>query len=317
MTLSEISIKNPVFAWMLMLGLMFFGLVSFGGLGVGQMPDVDFPVLNISINWEGAAPEVIETDVVDIIEDSVMGVEGMREVSSTSREGVANITLEFDLNRDIDVALQEVQSKISEAQRRLPKDMDPAIIQKFNPEDQPIMWIGVTSTKPVRELMDYVDRHLKDKFKTVPGVGEIMLGGFLERNLRVWLDTKKLSQYQLTVEDVTNAIQTEHVEIPAGRLETSQRESSVRAMGEARSVEEFEKIVITQRSNQPNYRPILLKEVATIEDGLADVRKMARVMGQDSVGLGIRKQRGSNTVEVARAVKKRLEEIKRAMPPRL
>lgn len=315
MTLSEISIKNPVFAWMLMLGLIFFGLISFGGLGVGQMPDVDFPVLNVSVNWEGAAPEVIETDVVDIIEDAVMGVEGMREVSSTSREGTANITLEFDLDRDIDVALQEVQSKIAEAQRRLPQDMDPPIIQKFNPEDQPIMWIGVTSTKPVRELMDYVDRHLKDKFKTVPGVGEIFLGGFLERNLRVWLDTKKLLQYQLTVEDVINAIQTEHVEIPAGRLETDQKEFSVRAMGEARSVAEFEKIVITQRANQPNYRLILLKEVARIEDGLADVRKMARVMGQDSVGIGIRKQRGANTVEVAQAVKKKLATIKKNLPP--
>ncbi len=315
MTLSEISIKNPVFAWMLMLGLIFFGWISINGIGVGQMPDVDFPVLNVSVNWEGAAPEVIETDVVDIIEDSVMGVEGMREVSSTSREGTANITLEFDLNRDIDVALQEVQSKIAEAQRRLPRDMDPPIIQKFNPEDQPIMWIGVTSNRPVRELMDYVDRHLKDRFKTIPGVGEIMLGGFLERNLRVWLDTQKLLELQLTVEDVISAIQTEHIEIPAGRLETDQRESSVRAMGEARSVEEFEKIVITKRTNLPNYRPIKLKEVATIEDGLADVRKMARVMGQDSVGLGIRKQRGSNTVEVAKAVKKRLAEVRKSLPP--
>ncbi len=315
MTLSEISIKNPVFAWMLMLGLIFFGWISIAGLGVGQMPDVDFPVLNVSVNWEGAAPEVIETDVVDIIEDSVMGVEGMREVSSTSREGTANITLEFDLNRDIDVALQEVQSKIAEAQRRLPRDMDPPIIQKFNPEDQPIMWIGVTSNRPVRELMDYVDRHLKDRFKTLPGVGEIMLGGFLERNLRVWLDTQKLLQYQLTVEDVITAIQTEHIEIPAGRLETDQKESSIRAMGEARSVEEFEKIVITKRTNLPNYRPIRLREVATIEDGLADVRKMARVMGQDSVGLGIRKQRGSNTVEVAKAVKKRLAEVRKNLPP--
>ena len=300
---------------MLMLGLIIFGWISISGLGVGQMPDVDFPVLNVSVNWEGAAPEVIETDVVDIIEDSVMGVEGMREVSSTSREGTANITLEFDLNRDIDVALQEVQSKIAEAQRRLPRDMDPPIIQKFNPEDQPIMWIGVTSNKPVRELMDYVDRHLKDRFKTLPGVGEIMLGGFLDRNLRVWLDTQKLLQYQLTVEDVISAIKTEHIEIPAGRLETDLKESSVRAMGEARSVEEFEKIVITKRTNLPNYRPIRLREVAKIEDGLADVRKMARVMGQDSVGLGIRKQRGANTVEVAKAVKKRLAEVRKSLPP--
>jgi HAE1 family hydrophobic/amphiphilic exporter-1 len=134
MNLSEISIKNPVFAWMLMFGLMIFGVLGCHGMGVGQMPDVDFPVLNIGVTWEGAAPEVIESDVVDILEDSVMGIEGLRDISSSSFEGKANIKLEFDLNRDIDVALQEVQSKISEARRRLPTDMDPPIIQKFNPE---------------------------------------------------------------------------------------------------------------------------------------------------------------------------------------
>ncbi len=315
MTLSEISIKNPVFAWMLMLGLMFFGLISIFGLGVGQMPDIDFPVLNISATWEGASPEVIESDVVDVLEDAVMGIEGMKEISSTSREGVAQLTLEFDLDRDIDVALQEVQSKIAEAQRLLPADMDPPVIRKFNPEDQPIMFLAVTSKYPIKDLMDYTDRHIKDRFKTVPGVGEIFLGGFLERNLRVWLDTQKLLQYQLTVDDVIKAIQTEHIEIPAGRLETPKTESSVRAMGEALSVEEFEKIVITKRSGQPNYRPIPLKEVARIEDGLEDIRRLGRAMGEDAIGLGIRKQRGANTVEVAKAVRQRVEEVRKSLPP--
>ena len=131
MNLSEISIKNPVFAWMLMLGLMIFGFLSFRGMGVGQMPDVDFPVLTISVTWEGAAPEVMETDVVDIIEDAVMGVQGLREVSSSTRQGQADITLEFELERDIDVALQEVQSKMSEAQRRLPREIDPPVCAKL------------------------------------------------------------------------------------------------------------------------------------------------------------------------------------------
>lgn len=299
---------------MLMLGLMFFGCLGFFGMGVGQMPDVDFPVLTISVTWEGAAPEVMETDVVDIIEDSVMGVEGLKDISSNSSEGKAQITLEFSLNRDIDVALQEVQSKIAEAQRRLPPDMDPAIIMKFNPEDQPILWLAVTSDEPLRDLMDFVDRSVKDRFKTIPGVGEIFLGGFLERNLRVWLDVDKLLAYQLTVEDVMHAIQAEHVEIPAGKLETDKHESSVRAMGEARSVEEFEKIMITKRGTQPIYKPIRLKEVARIEDGLADMRKAARAMGQTSVGLGIRKQRGANTVAVAHAVKERMKELQNEFP---
>jgi HAE1 family hydrophobic/amphiphilic exporter-1 len=314
MNLSEISIKNPVFAWMLMLGLMVFGVLGCHGMGVGMMPDVDFPVLNVSVLWEGAAPEVMESDVVDIIEDSVMGIEGLRDISSSSAEGKASIKLEFDLDRDIDVALQEVQSKISEARRRLPTDVDPPIIQKFNPEDQPIMWLSITSRLPLKDLMDYVDRNIKDRFKTVPGVGEIFLGGFLERNLRVWIDTPKLAAYQLTVEDVIAAIQTEHVEIPAGKLETQEKESAVRAMGEARTVEEFEKIVINNRNGKPIYRPIKLSEVARIEDGLADLRRMSRTGGVPSVGLGIRKQRGANTVAVAEGVRKRLKEIQRDLP---
>lgn len=314
MSLASISIKNPVFAWMLMLGLMFFGFISFWGMGVGQMPDVDFPVLNVSVTWEGAAPEVMESDVTDIIEDSVMGIEGLKDISSSSAEGKANIKLEFELDRDIDVALQEVQSKISEAQRRLPTDMDPPIIQKFNPEDQPIMWLAVTSQLPLRQLMDYVDRNIKDRFKTVPGVGDVFMGGFLERNLRVWIDTKKLLAYQLTVEDVITAIRNEHIEIPAGKLETPERESAVRAMGEARTVEEFEKIMITQRNHQPIYKPIKLSAVARVEEGLEDLRRSSRAMGVPSVGLGIRKQRGSNTVAVAEAVKKRLEEIREDLP---
>lgn len=314
MNLSEISIKNPVFAWMMMAALMIFGLLSFKGMGVGQMPDVDFPVLTIDVAWEGAAPEVMESDVVDVIEDSVMGVQGLREVSSSTRQGQATITLEFELERDIDVALQEVQSKISEVQRRLPRDIDPPVIQKFNPEDQPIMWIGVATDRPRTELMDYVDLQLKDRFKTINGVGEVFLGGFIDRNMRVWIDLKKMESYQLTVSDVMNAIGREHVEMPAGRLETSSKESTVRAMGEARSAEEFEKILIDQRGGQPIYRPIQLGAIATIEDGLADIRRISRVNSKPAVGLGIRKQRGANTVAVAKKVRERVEELKKEVP---
>lgn len=314
MNLSEISIKNPVFAWMLMLGLMIFGLISFKSMGVGQMPDVDFPVLNIDVSWEGAAPEVIESDVVDVIEDAVMGIQGLREVSSTSKQGQADITLEFELERDVDVALQEVQSKLAETQRRLPNDIDPPVIRKINPEDQPIMWVAVGGGSTLRELMEYVDRQAKDRFKTIDGVGEVFLGGFIDRNLRVWVDTEKLAAYELTVQDVINAIQNEHLEVPAGRLETAEKESSVRAMGEARSVEEFEKITINHRGGQPIYRPIQLKEVATIEDGLAEIRRLSRVWGKPAVGLGIRKQRGANSVAVAKKVRERVEAMKRDLP---
>ncbi|MDD5672165.1 MAG: efflux RND transporter permease subunit, partial [Candidatus Omnitrophica bacterium] len=314
MNLSEISVKKPVFAWVLMIALIFFGWICSLGMGIGQMPDVDFPVLNISVSWEGAAPEVMETDVVDIIEDSVMGIEGLREVSSTTYQGMANIVLEFELSRDIDVALQETQSKLSEAQLRLPKDIDPPVISKINPEDQPIMWIGISSDRSRRDLMEYVDRYVKDRFKTVPGVGEVFLGGFIERNLRVWIHPEKLEEYELTVEDIIYAIQQEHVEMPAGQLETPKTEYRVRVMGEAKNVEDFEKMTINYRGGLPTYRSIPLKEVATIEDGLSDLRKISRVMGKTAVGLGIRKQRGMNSVKIAREVRKRIEDIRKDMP---
>ncbi|MBI3306340.1 MAG: efflux RND transporter permease subunit, partial [Candidatus Omnitrophica bacterium] len=268
-------------------------------------------------SWEGAAPEVMETDVVDVIEDSVMGVQGIRDISSSSRQGSAEITIEFELERDIDIALQEVQSKLSEVQRRLPNEIDPPIIQKSNPEDQPIMWLSVSHTNPdlpLKDLMDFTDRQLKDRFKTIPGVGEITMGGFVEPNLRVWVDLAKLEPYQLTINDVIEAIQSEHVESPAGELETEKTESTVRAMGEARTVEEFEKIMISRRGGQPIYRPIPLKEVVTIEDGLADIRRISRVLGQPAVGLGIRKQRGANTVSIARKIKARLAEVQKQIP---
>jgi HAE1 family hydrophobic/amphiphilic exporter-1 len=299
---------------MLMLAMIFFGYLSFRMMGVGQMPDVDFPVLTVDVTWEGAAPEVMETDVADIIEDACMGIEGLRDISSSSRQGSTLITLEFDLNRDIDVALQEVQSKLSEAQRRLPRDIDPPVITKANPEDQPIMWMAVTTTRPLKDLMDYVDRNIKDRFKTISGVGEVFLGGFVERNLRVWIDIEKLKAYDLTVSDVIDAISREHVEIPAGRLETSDTEINVRAMGEALSVEEFQNISISTRGGQPNYKPILLSQVARIEDGLDDIRRISRFSGQPAVGLGVRKQRGANSVAVAKEVKKRLKEVQKELP---
>lgn len=315
MALSDISIKNPVAAWMMMIGLMFFGLISYQRLGVSQLPDVDFPVVSVSLSWEGAAPEVMESDVVDFVEDAVMGIQGVRDVASSIRQGSATVTVEFELKKDIDTAVQEIQARIAQAQLLLPKDLDPPIVTKTNPEDQPIVIITVSSfTVPLRDLMGYVQDHLKDKFTTIDGVGEVFLGGFVDRNLRIWVDTDKLQVYQFTVQDIIDAVEQQHEEMPAGRLESTAHEYNVRVMGEAATTEEFENIVIAKRNGEPVYKPIYLKEVATIEDGLADVRRIARSKGQQAVGLVIRKQRGANEVEAAHRVLKRLDEIQTTLP---
>jgi len=315
MTLSDLSIKRPVFGWMLMIGVIVFGLIGFLRMGVSQLPDIDFPVVTVTVTWEGAAPEVMETDVTDIIEDSVMSVEGVKEVTSTSMQGLTQISIEFNLNRNIDVALQEVQTKIAQAQRNLPHDIDPPIVTKTNPEDQPIMFVALSGDRPLKDMIHYITETLKDQFTTVPGVGEIRLGGYVEPNLRVWLDSKKMQEKELTVEDVLNGIGFQHADLPAGYIDNGPKEINVRVYGEASTPEQFENIILPARiRGGPIWKSMRIGDVGTVEDGLADIRRISRSWGRTAIGLGMVKQRGTNAVEVSYAVKKRVEEIRKILP---
>ena len=197
MSLPGIAIRRPVFAWMLMGGLIIFGLISATRMGISQLPDVDFPVVSISVSYPGAAPEIIESNVVDVLEDAVMTIEGVRSVSSTSSFGQARITVEFNLDRDISLAFQDVQNKVTAAQRSLPKDLDPPVLRKTNPEDQPIMWLTLSSDRHTTpQIMRYVKDVLRDKLSSVSGVGDVLLGGYVDPNLRVWVSRKKLDRYE-------------------------------------------------------------------------------------------------------------------------
>jgi hydrophobe/amphiphile efflux-1 (HAE1) family protein len=313
-TLSDISIKNPVFAWMLMAGLIVFGTIGFLLIGKSQLPDVDFPVLTVTTKWEGASPEVMETEVVDVLEDAMTSVKGVKKINSVSRLGQSLVTIEFDLKTDIDIALQEVQSKISQAQYELPKDIDPPVIMKFNPDDQPFMWISLSGDRSPRELMEYVKNELKDKFTVLPGVGDIFLGGYMEPSVRIWLDPVKMRNREITVDDVLAALRQEHTVLPAGYLATPEKEWNLRVMGEAESLQELENLIISDRSGRPIYTPFRLKDIATIEDALADPRGMSRVDGKLAVGLGILKQRNANAVQVGKAVVKNVEELQKTLP---
>ena len=206
MTLSDVAIKRPVFAWMLMLGLIVFGIIGFRQLGVSQLPDVDFPIISISVALQGAAPEVMVTEVSDVLEDAAMGIPGVKEVSSTSKQGQSTITIEFELSKDIDIAIQEVQTKVAQAQRNLPRDIDPPVISKSNPEDQPILWVALSGDRPIKDMIEYARDHVKDRFTSAPGVGEVTLGGYIDPNVRIWVDRSKLFQHELTVDDVIASI---------------------------------------------------------------------------------------------------------------
>jgi multidrug efflux pump len=308
--LTETCVRKPVLAWMLMAATVVFGVVAASRIGISQFPDVDFPNITVSVTWEGAAPEVIENDVIEILEEALVQVEGMKSITSVCRQGSAYITLELDISRDVDFALQDVQAKVSQAQRRLPRDIDPPIISKSNPEDQPILFISLSGPFPARVLSDYVQYSLKEKLQTIPGIGEITMMGAQDRNVRVWLDATKLDEKGLTVRDVIAALQREHVELPAGRLETYGREMNVRVLGEALDLDTLRRIVVREVSGSPVY----ISDVALVEDGFEDIRRIARIDGVQGQGVGLKKQRGANAVAVARRARQAIEEFQKTMP---
>ncbi len=310
MNLTETCVKKPVLAWMLMAATVVFGLVAASRIGISQFPDVDFPNINVSVAWEGAAPEVIENDVVEPLEEALVQTEGLKSITSSSRMGSANITLELDLSRNVELALQDVQTKVSQATHHLPTDIDPPTISKSNPEDQPIMMVSMGGPYPARVISDYMQYGLKEKIQTIPGVGEIMLMGVQTRNVRVWLDAAQLDEKSLTVTDVIQALQREHIELPAGRLETSGREVNVRVLGEALDLDTFRHIVV----REVNGAPIYLSDVAMVEDGFEDVRRMARLDGVPAQSIGIKKQRGANAVAVADAAKEAIAAYQKTLP---
>jgi len=317
MTLADISIRNHVFAWILMVALIGFGILCytgfgtvFKGLGVSQNPDVDFPIVSVSVSWQGASPEIMETDVVDVLEDACSTVEGVQQMSSTARQGGANLTLEFAIGRNIDAALQDVQTKVSEAARHLPREIDPPTISKTNPEDQPIVRLALSGDRPPIFLADYVRNVIRPQLQMIEGIGEIHVFGFRDRNVRVWYDASRLEAHRLTVLDVNQAIAREHQEVPAGRLEGREREMNVRAQGEAIDLEAFRGLVVAWAGGTP----VRLRDVAVVEDGLEDRRRLNRAMGETSIGFGITKMRGANAVQVGRDVKAKMVAMRAQLP---
>ena len=313
MILSDISIRRPVFAWMLMGALMFFGAICFFHLGVSQLPEATQPVLTISVNWTSAAPGVMETEIVNPIEQAVISVQGIEDIESNMWQGRASIKLSFYTNKNIDAALQETNSKLRSV--KLPDDVQPPTIEKNNTDDNPIMWLAITSSKrSFKDMLTYVDLNLRDRMRVIPGVGNIILGGWADRNMRVWIDNDKLLARQLTILDVRNTLKMENNETSSGYLENSQDQLNVRTMGEAITPEEMGNTLITTRGGQRIYHSdIHLRDVATIEDGLADTRSFARSNSEITLGVGIQKQHGENDVAVGQSVRKFVTEMNKEL----
>ena len=311
MNFTEVCIRRPVLAWMLMAGTILFGLVSASRIGVSQMPDVDSPNVTVTLGWPGASPEEIESGIIQPLEESLAQVEGVQRIEATARLGSARLTAIFALNRNIDLALQDVQAKVSQAQRSLPTDVQQPTVSKSNPDDQPLLTVGLKGAFSRQVLSDFARYQVEQKLQTIPGVGQVTTAGYLDRNIRIWVDSNKLVERNVTVSDINSALTKQHVVVPGGQLETPGQDITVQVLGEALDLETFKHIIISDKAGAPIY----LQDVALIEDGFEDARTIARIDGIPLQAMSILKQHGSNAVTVASDVRAAVNELKKTLPP--
>ncbi|GIU11824.1 efflux RND transporter permease subunit [Shewanella glacialipiscicola] len=312
MILTDLSVKRPVFASVISLLLVAFGLVSFGKLPLREYPNIDPPVVSIDTNYRGASAAVVESRITQLIEDRISGVEGIRHVSSSSSDGRSSVTLEFDISRNIEDAANDIRDRISGLLDNLPEEADPPEVQKANGGDEVIMWLNLVSDKMTTlELTDYTNRYLSDRFSVVDGVARMRIGGGKVYAMRVWLDRQALASRSLTVADVEAALRAENVELPAGSIESKERQFTVRLERGYRTAEDFANLVITQ--GEDGYL-VKLGDVARVEIGSEEERIMFRGNKEAMIGLGVSKQSTANTLEVARAVNALVDKINPTLP---
>ncbi|MGZ3702707.1 MAG: efflux RND transporter permease subunit [Bdellovibrionota bacterium] len=316
MTLSDISIRKPVFAWMLMAGLLVFGAISYLSMGISQLPDVDFPVVSIRVTWAGASPDVMEGAVADTIESAVMAVDGIQTVQSVSQQGSTTITLQFSLAQDVNVALQQVQTKVSQAQKTLPGTIDPPIITKTNPNDQPIMFTAAYwEGGKMRDLSLFVRDHLKDRITTINGVGDVSLGGFVDPQMRIWMHPAEMRKRDIVAQDIIDAVNQEHQLAPTGYQDSGNTETYVRVMSEFRNAQECNDLVIPARSGSPVFAKVRVGDVATCVEDTDEIRRISRYMGVfPTIGLGVIKQHGTNAVAIGEEVKRQVAKLGDFLP---
>ncbi len=306
MRLPEIAIKRPVFMTMVGLALIVFGVVAFPRLALDLFPKIDFPVVNITTKLVGASPEIMEVDVTDVVEEAVNTISGVKAITSRSMEEYSIVTVEFYLERNLEQAAQDVRDKVAAVRNKLPRDTDPPVIEKISPEDQPIIWIAVSGDRSIKELTHYADKVLKRDIEKIPGVGSVTISGGRTRQVRIWIDRKKMDVSSLTAEDIKIALGREHREVPGGRVENSRTEYIVKTKGEFEKPEDFNNLVIAYRHG----RLIKLKDIGRAEDGLEDERSLTRFDGKTAVGLSVKRQSGENTVAVAERVKEAVAKVK-------
>ncbi len=310
MTLSEICVRRPVFATMLVSVCVAFGVLSFGKLGVDQYPDVEIPVVTVTTTLRGASPEEIETQVTQVIEDAVSTAEGIDELRSRSLEGLSQVTVNFVMDRDRDEATQDVRDKVAAALRRLPQGTDPPVVTRFDTGAQPVLTVAVSARRPLREVTEIARRQVAERLQGISGVGQIQVVGGRTRAMNVFLDADALIAQNLSVEQVRAAIQAQNVELPGGRVTREGREETLRTLARIDSQEELRDLIVAEREGAP----VRLSQVAQIEDAEEEPRSLSRLGENAAVSLVIQKQAGANTVEVVDTLMARIEQLKQELP---
>src|SRR6266699_2538246 len=308
--LAEICVRRPVFATMLILSITVVGIFSFRSLGVDLFPKIDLPTITVTVINPGASPEEVETEITDKVEGAVNTISGIDELRSPSHEGVSQVFITFVLEKNADVAAQEVRNKIDLIVNDLPETAEVPIVQKLDTDATPVLRIAVSAPRSLREVTDIADKQIKRRIESINGVGNVDIVGGRLREIEVWVDPDKMRAFNVSAADVANAVKLQNMELPGGRIEEGKRELTVRTMGRIPDPAQFNNLVVANRGPYA----VKLSDIGYVEDGAEEQRTEARLNGQPAVTLVVSKQSGQNTVAVADAVKERLEELKPILP---
>ncbi|MSP99555.1 MAG: efflux RND transporter permease subunit [Methylotenera sp.] len=312
MTLPELSIKRHVLAWMVSAIIVLFGIIAYQKIGVDRMPSIDFPIIMVTTTLRGADPDVVDTSITSVIESAINTTPGIEHIQSASSPGVSSISITFALNKNIDVAYNEVQAKVGQVLKRLPTGTDPPTLQKVDTNASPVIWLALSGDRTVQQLNLYAINILKKKFETISGVGEVTIGGRRDRVIRVNISPERMAAYKLTANDLIAAFNREHVQLPGGFLVSNQAEQLLKLDLEFHKTQELAELIIATREGAS----IRLKDIASIEDGITDNRQVARYNGKPTVGVGMVKIANANTVDIIKEVERRLEnDIRPNLPP--
>ena len=310
MKVIETSLKRPVTVIVLTIALVYFGLFSYSRMGVQQVPDVDLPVVMVTTTMTGATAQVMDNDVTDVLEEQINTISGIETLTSSSFMGAAVTIVEFDLDRDIDAAAADVRDKVNAAQDDLPDEADQPIISKFDVGDTPLILMTLTGDAAYKDKVYFADKVAKVMFESINGVGQVELPGMREREIRVWIDPVRLRSRGLVADDLATAIQSKHVELPAGSINMDRFKMDLRVEGEYSSVEELSSLPITTRDGVI----IRLSDVADVEDGFEEAEDEAYINGDPTILIAVKKQRGANEVAVCDAIVERYNEIQSLVP---